>query len=87
MLCVCVCSSALPPLVRVKDEEQLVFTEVLRHPERLDLSEAVPEHLAHAGLRAEHRGQRSERLVATTLCCTHIPSCITGPVAVFVYLT
>ena len=58
MQCVCVCvvlscvlcSVWLSPLVRVEYEEELVFTKVLWHPERLNLCKAVSEHLANARL-------------------------------------
>lgn len=46
------------PLVGVQYEDQLVFTEVLRHPERLDLCKAVSQHLANARLSDRQRGQR-----------------------------
>lgn len=40
----------LSPLVGIENEEELVFTEVLRHPKRLNLCKAVSQHLANARL-------------------------------------
>ena len=45
----------LPP-VGVEYGEQLVFTEVLWGAEGLDLSKAVPQHLANARLRYRSLG-------------------------------
>lgn len=46
----------LSPLVWVEYEEELVFTEVLWHPEWLDLCKAVSKHLANAWLSYKNSG-------------------------------
>lgn len=38
------------PLVRVEYEQELIFTEVLRHPQGLNFCKAVSQHLAYTRL-------------------------------------
>lgn len=45
------------PLVRVEYEQELIFTEVLRHPQGLNFCKAVSQHLAYTGLSYRFLGQ------------------------------
>lgn len=59
------------PLVGVQYEDQLVFTEVFGHPERLNLCKAVSQHLANARLSERHTGERRAQPAHKIKCNTN----------------